>query len=181
MYDRGNVPAQIEQRVHLDGAVLQPRPKRRPGKQRETEANGGGIERVDRGVDERGEFGLWPEGGIDIERPNLGDKLVGEVVIDTPVAVLVGVGALGSLVAQGSVSSAQAPEARWELLTYVQASLGHGAKAPSTERRGRGGWVAGYGNAPAVLSAVRSGHSPYCGRVRAAPASSTRVAAQVSK
>src|SRR5882672_10023222 len=80
----GNVAAQIQQRVQLDGRFGQA--ERRPRKYRQTEIDGCGIERVD----------CLPqfdtEGFPHIQTPGDRDQALGEIGVDTPVAHGVGMG-----------------------------------------------------------------------------------------
>lgn len=80
--------------------------------------------------------------------------------------------------AVGGVQAGQTSEARWEPLAYVQTSLGHRAKAPSTERRCRSGRMAGHRDPATVLPAVRPGHTPVGYRVRATATIGLKVAVQ---
>src|SRR6267154_862333 len=80
----GNVAAQIQQRVQLDGRFGQA--ERRPRKYRQTEIDGCGVERVD----------CLPqfdtEGFPHIQTPGDSDQALGEIGVDTPVAHGVGMG-----------------------------------------------------------------------------------------
>ena len=80
----GNRSAQVEQRVQLDrrfgGAKLG------PGKQRQAQVDGGGIQ----GIDCLGE--IHRKGILCIKAPSGTDQGMGELGIDAPVARLVGIG-----------------------------------------------------------------------------------------
>lgn len=84
MDKRGNVPAQIEQRVQLDGGLAPT--KRRPGKQRQTQVDRGRVERVGR------LFQLDAERFLSVQRSRLSDEDLREVAVDAPVARAIGVG-----------------------------------------------------------------------------------------
>ena len=86
--EAGNVATQVEQRVHFHrGFGLA---ERRPGKQRQAEVDGGGIEGVDRvrQLQPQVLFGIQPSG--------LGDQPLRELGEDAPVPALVGVGQRGT-------------------------------------------------------------------------------------
>src|SRR5208282_3302815 len=83
-----NAAAYIQQGMQLDGALAAT--KLRPGKQRQTQIDGGGVESID---------GLGPlhsERGVAVEVASPGDQDLGEVAIDAPVADLVGIGESGA-------------------------------------------------------------------------------------
>jgi hypothetical protein len=74
--------------MQLDGALAAT--KLRPGKQRQTQVDGGGVE----GVDGLGQF--HSERFVAIEVARYADEYLGEVAIDSPVASLVGIGERGA-------------------------------------------------------------------------------------
>ena len=80
----GNMALQIHQRVEFDGpfgfAKLGPR------KQRETQVDGGGVERVNRRVE------VEPDVFVQIKLFGLLDEDLSEVGIDAPIALVVGMG-----------------------------------------------------------------------------------------
>jgi hypothetical protein len=82
--EAGNRATQVEQGVQLDGPLggLEPR----PGKHRQAQVNGGGIQGID------GLRQLDPEVLAGIEAAGDGDERLGEVSVDAPIAHLVGVG-----------------------------------------------------------------------------------------
>ena len=123
----GNGSAQVEQRVQLHrrfGVA-----KLGPGKQRQAQIDGGGIQRIDR----LGE--IHRKGLLSIEPTRGADQRVGEFGVDAPVARLVGVGQgaaadlaaktqvveLGGLRAQARLDVAQA-------FAVGQLCEGHGQK-----------------------------------------------------
>ena len=81
--EAGNGAAQVEQRVQLDGALGLL--KVRPGKDREAEVDGRGIESID-GLLERD-----AEVIASIQTPRDGDESLGEVGMDAPIAPLIGI------------------------------------------------------------------------------------------
>ena len=80
----GDVAAQIEQRMQLDGCLG--RAERRPRKYRQTQIDGRGVERVD------GFLQIDAEGLLRIQRPGDADQALGEIGVDAPVAHSVGIG-----------------------------------------------------------------------------------------
>jgi len=60
--------------------------KRGPGKQRETEVNGGGVQRIGGGLE------FKPERLIGVKRGGLPDEGLGEIGKDAPVAIFIGIG-----------------------------------------------------------------------------------------
>src|ERR1039457_3417886 len=82
--DGGKVAVQRQQGVEFDGGLVPP--KRGPRKQREAQVNGGGVQRVGGGL----EFAA--ERFLGVERGGLPDQPLGEVGVDAPVALFVGVG-----------------------------------------------------------------------------------------
>ena len=82
--ETGNVAAEIEERMKFDGGLAAA--KVGPGKERQAQVDGGGVERVD------GVVQSDAERLVGIQRPGLGDEDVSEVVIDAPVVDAVGVG-----------------------------------------------------------------------------------------
>jgi hypothetical protein len=88
MYEGGDIAAQIQECVEFDrrlGAL-----ERRPREQRKTEIDGGGVERIDGLVE------IDAEAVIDVVAPGGGDQDLGEVGMDAPVALLVGIGQGGA-------------------------------------------------------------------------------------
>lgn len=81
--ERGNIAAQIKQRMELHGGLGGS--KRRPREHREAEIDGGGIQRIDGLVEFKRQ---WIVG---IEPPRDADEVLGEVGVDAPVAHGVGV------------------------------------------------------------------------------------------
>ena len=82
--DGGKVALQGQQRVEFDSALV--RPKRRPGKERQAQINGGGIQSIGGGL----EFKAKRFGGV--ERGGLPDQHLREVGEEVPVPFFVGVG-----------------------------------------------------------------------------------------
>ncbi len=84
VYEGGDVAAQIQERVELDSsfAALE----RRPREERETEVDGGGVERIDGLVE------IDAKSVIDVQASGDADQGLSEVGMDAPVAQLVGVG-----------------------------------------------------------------------------------------
>jgi hypothetical protein len=74
--ETGNIPPQVQQRMQLDGGLGGA--KRCPGKHRQTQVDGGGVERVDR----RGE--VQGEGLAGIQRPRHTNQVLGKVGVDLP-------------------------------------------------------------------------------------------------
>src|SRR5882762_597914 len=81
---RGDVAAQIEQRMQLDGGLG--RAEHRPRKYRQTQIDSRGVERVD------GFLQIDTEGLLRIQRPGNADQALGKIGIDAPVAHSVGIG-----------------------------------------------------------------------------------------
>ena len=88
VYEGGDVAAQIQERMELDSsfAALE----RGPGEERQTEIDGGGVEPID-GVRE-----IDAEAVLDVQAPGGGDRGLGEVGVNAPVAFLVGIGERGA-------------------------------------------------------------------------------------
>src|SRR4030095_3516512 len=84
MNERRNAAAHIQERVQFDGAFGAA--KVSPGKQRQAQVDGGGIERIDR------LFQFHSELVLTIQLPRLGDQHLSEVGKDAPVAGFAGVG-----------------------------------------------------------------------------------------
>ncbi len=84
MHKTRDIAAQVDQRVELDGALVAT--ELRPGKQRKTQVDGGGIEGVD------GLLQGYVEVFVDIQPSGLADEDGREVGVDAPVASLVGLG-----------------------------------------------------------------------------------------
>ena len=82
--ETGDIASQVQQRVQLDGCLG--RTKRRPGKHRQTQVDGAGIE----GVDRRVEFQSKRLRGVQGSRQ--ANQMLGEVGIDLPRACSVRVG-----------------------------------------------------------------------------------------
>ncbi len=82
--ERGDVAAQVQQRVQLDSRLG--RAKRRPGKYRQAQIDGAGIQSVDR------IFQIDAKGFGGIETAGDGNERLGKVGVDAPVAALVGIG-----------------------------------------------------------------------------------------
>ena len=80
----GDIAAQIEQRVKLDGSL--PASKRGPGKQRETQIDGRRIESIDR------PFQIDSERLVAIKFSRALDECLCKVGVNAPVAFAVGVG-----------------------------------------------------------------------------------------
>jgi len=80
--DGGKVALEGQQRVEFDGGFVLP--KRGPRKQRETEVNRGGIQRVSCGLE------FKAEGFVGVERGGLLDEDLGEIGKDAPVPFFVG-------------------------------------------------------------------------------------------
>ena len=83
-----NAAAHIQQGMQLDGALAAT--ELRPGKQRQTQIDGGGVESID------GLAQLHSESRMAVEGAGPGDQDLGEVAIDSPVAHLVGIGERGA-------------------------------------------------------------------------------------
>src|SRR6266403_5062992 len=81
---RGDVAAQIEQRMQLDGCLG--RAEHGPRKHRQTQIDGGGVERVD------GFLQIDAEGLLHLQAPGDADQALGEIGVDAPVAHGVGIG-----------------------------------------------------------------------------------------
>lgn len=82
--DGGKVALEREQGVELDGGLVLS--KRGPRKERETEVNGGGVQRIGSGLQ------FKAERLIGVKRGGLPDEDVGEIGKDAPVAIFVGIG-----------------------------------------------------------------------------------------
>ena len=82
--ERGDVPPQIQEGVEFDGRL--PFPESRPRKEGEAKIDGRGIEGIHR------LFQFHRKGIVRIQVPCGTDQYLGEVGVDSPVAVLVGVG-----------------------------------------------------------------------------------------
>jgi len=82
--ESGNIPAQIEQRMQLDGCLG--RAEHRPRKYRQTQIDSRGVERVDSFLQ------IDAEGLLRIQRPGDADQALGKIGIDAPVAYRVGIG-----------------------------------------------------------------------------------------
>src|SRR5260221_5190322 len=80
----GDVAAQIEQRMQLDGCLG--RAEHRPRKYRQTQIDRRGVERVD------GFLQIDAEGLLRIQRPGDTDQALGKIGIDAPVTDSVGIG-----------------------------------------------------------------------------------------
>jgi len=82
--DGGKVALEGQQGVEFDGGFVLS--KRGPRKERETEVNGGGVQRIGGGL----EFKM--ERLIGVKRGGLPDEHLGEIGKDAPVAVFIGIG-----------------------------------------------------------------------------------------
>jgi len=80
----GNASAQIQERVEFDGGFVFP--KFRPRKKGETKVDGGGVQRVNRLVE------FQPKIVVGVKLPGDADKDLGEVGVDAPRPILVGIG-----------------------------------------------------------------------------------------
>ena len=110
--ERRDVATQIEQRVQLDRRLG--RAEWRPGKDRQTQVDGGRIERVD------GILQVDAERFVGIEPPRDADQALREVAVDAPVARRIGVGqrvarnvaAKAQVIELGSSARADTPRCR---------------------------------------------------------------------
>ena len=82
--DRGKVSLESQQGMEFDGGLVLP--KRGPGKQRETEVNGSGVQRIGGGLE------FKTERLIGVKRGSLPDEHLSKIGKDTPVAIFVGIG-----------------------------------------------------------------------------------------
>ena len=82
--ETGDVASQIQQRVQLDGRLR--RAKRCPGKHRQAQVDGAGIERVDRGIEFQSKWVCCIQGSRQT------NQMLGEVGIDLPRACRVRIG-----------------------------------------------------------------------------------------
>ena len=82
--ERRDIAAQVQQRVQLDGRLG--RAKRRPGKHRQTQVDGAGIQSVDR------VFEIDTKRFCGIKTTSDGNERLGKVGVDAPVPALVGIG-----------------------------------------------------------------------------------------
>ncbi len=82
--DGGEVALEREQGVEFDGSLVPP--KRGPRKERETEVNGGGVQRIGGGLE------FKAERFIGVKRGGLPDEDLGEIGKDAPVAIFIGIG-----------------------------------------------------------------------------------------
>ena len=82
--DGGKIALERAPRVEFEGGLVAA--ELGPREQRETEVNGGGVQRVGGG------FELGEERGLGVERGGLRDEDLGEVGEEAPVTVFVGVG-----------------------------------------------------------------------------------------
>ena len=132
--ERGDGPAQIQQRMQFDrrlGAA-----KTRPGKQVQTQVDGRGIQGVDGFV----EFGS--DRFIGVEDASAPDQRLGQIAVDTPVALTVGVGqgAAGNFAANTQVIELLTARAQTgfhvaETLPESELAKGHAKKlVPAGER-----------------------------------------------
>ena len=81
---RGDAAAQVQQRVHLDSGFVLAEP--RPRKQRQTEVDGGQVQRVQTVIQ------IDADRVVGIQRPRHADQHLGKVRVDAPIARRVGVG-----------------------------------------------------------------------------------------
>ena len=79
---------QVQQRVHLNGGFALAEPG--PGEQRETEVDGGRVQRIQALIQ------IHPDWITSIQWSCDSDQHLGEVRIDAPVVTLVGVGQRGA-------------------------------------------------------------------------------------
>ena len=95
--DGGKVALESQQGVEFDGGLVLP--KRGPRKQRETQVNGGGVQRIGGGLE------FKTERFIGVKRGGLPDEDVGEIGKDAPVAIFIGIGqsAAGGVLADAGV------------------------------------------------------------------------------
>lgn len=84
VHPTGDIPSQIEQRMGLDSASVLS--ELRPGEERQTETDGGGIEGVSRLRQ------IYPKAFVQIECPGFANQCLSKVGPDSPVSVLVGMG-----------------------------------------------------------------------------------------
>lgn len=84
MDETGDAATEVKECVQFDSRFATP--KLSPGKERQAEIDGGGIECVD------GLVQCESERFVDVERASLGNQDLGEVVKDSPVMNTVGVG-----------------------------------------------------------------------------------------
>src|SRR4051812_30286799 len=83
-HETRDIPAEVEERVQLDGTLAAT--ESRPREERQAEVDGGGIQRVG------GLLELSTEAIGLVQPPRAGDQDLGEIRVDPPVAVLVGIG-----------------------------------------------------------------------------------------
>ena len=74
----GIAPAQVQQRVQLDGGLG--RAKRRPVEQAQAQIDGGGVQRIDTGIE------IQHRRLLGIQRPGAGDQPLSQCMVDAPVA-----------------------------------------------------------------------------------------------
>ena len=86
--ERGDVPPQIQKGVEFDGGL--PLPESRPRKKGKTQVDRRGVEGVHRLLQ------FHCKGIVDVQAPGGPDQDLGEVGVDAPVAILVGLGQGGS-------------------------------------------------------------------------------------
>lgn len=84
----GNIAAQVQERVQLDGAFGVS--ELRPGKEAEAEVDGGGIEDINRRLEPTGHRLAG------VQTPGAGDEHQGKIRPDAPGAIFVGVGQRGT-------------------------------------------------------------------------------------
>ena len=82
--DGGKVALESQQGVEFDGGLVLS--KRGPRKERETEVNGGGIQRISRRLE------FKTERFIGVKRGGLPDEDLGEIGKDAPVTIFIGIG-----------------------------------------------------------------------------------------
>lgn len=86
--ERGDVPTQIQKGVEFDGGL--PFPESRPWEKGKAQVDRRGVEGIHRLLQ------FHSKGVVDVQVPGRPDQYLGEVGVDTPVAVLVGLGQGGS-------------------------------------------------------------------------------------
>ena len=121
--DGGKVALERQQGVEFDGGFGPA--ERGPGKERETEVNGGGVQRIGGGLE------FKTERLIGVKRGGLPDEDLGEIGKDAPVAVFIGLGqraAGGGLADAGVVKfRAEGRQAGFDVAqTFPPSQLGKG-------------------------------------------------------
>ena len=101
--DRGEIALEGQQGVEFDGGLVLS--KRGPRKERETEVNGGGVQRISRRLE------FKTERFIGVKRGGLPDEDLGEIGKDAPVTIFIGI---GQRAAGGGLADADVVEFRAE-------------------------------------------------------------------